>query len=131
MGNSPTSPDRETTASRSGGMIATTRRRFIAATGAAAVGASALLGKLVAFSPTANAAVNLNCYPMPSIDYSCWGTCEPFQSCCRAGTKDGNPVTCCCTCPEGPYQCKPATFRARALSIEGPDNDKCCCATCY
>ena len=103
-----------------------TRRTFLRWGTALVVGATAGVGKLVAFTPTA-AAADLSCSPLNyfEIDFGCIGQCQPFQSCCRY-TLAG--AYCCCTCYAGPYNCQPATFRARAY--KSLSNSRCCCVTC-
>jgi hypothetical protein len=105
----------------------TTRRKFLKWGTVLVVGASAGIGKLVAFTPTAAAITDISCSPLNyfAIDFGCIGQCQPFQSCCRY-TYAG--AYCCCTCYAGPYNCQPATFRARAYKTVS--NSRCCCATC-
>lgn len=104
-----------------------TRRKFIKWTAAGSIGASALLGSLVGFTPTAQALRDFNCRNVFNCFQSCLGTCEPFQSCCRMNIS-GPDQFCCCTCHAGPYKCQPATFRARSHCTGLAD--QCCCTTC-
>jgi hypothetical protein len=111
----------------------TTRRRFLKWTTGVVVGASALTGKLVGFTPTAEAApIAGTCKPYspgtPGNCLACFGTCESLQSCCRA-LIDGAPPYCCCTCPGGPLSCFPTVFRAENY-CQGSEA-LCCCGTCF
>lgn len=110
---------------------APTRRRFLKWAAGAVTGASMLTGKLVGFTPSAEAAP-YSCSPYDPLGdfcFNCTGVCNPFQSCCKAllGGLGGNPY-CCCTCAAGPSACSPQFFEAenycqlfQAL---------CCCGTC-
>jgi len=104
-----------------------TRRTFLKWGTALVIAASVGVGRLVAFTPTAAAISDLSCYPLNffEIDFGCIGQCQPFQSCCRYSYAG---AYCCCTCWAGPYNCQPATFRARAHY--DTTNSRCCCATC-
>ncbi len=106
-----------------------TRRRFLKWSGAAALGAATIAGKLVGWVPSAEAAT-FACLPAraEATCLACRGTCQGFQSCCRANLTG---TFCCCTCNAGPFQCSPKAFRAQnfcnRLSFR---NSICCCTTC-
>lgn len=103
-----------------------TRGKFLKWGTVLVVGASAGVGKLVSFTPTA-AAADFNCRPIDpwNCDFGCTGVCSGFQSCCRHGISP--EYYCCCTCYAGPYACQPRVFKARAYCSPIL---QCCCSTC-
>lgn len=104
----------------------TTRRTVLKWAAIGGVAASGALGRLVGFTATAAQAANdYECKTILRCEFSCYGTCEPFESSCRMNLA-GNKF-CICRCAAGPYNCRPATFRAHATCST---NSYCCCSTC-
>lgn len=106
-----------------------TRRRFLTWIAGAVTGASVLTGRMVGFTPSA-AAAPYACVPYNpglGICLQCFGTCQGFQSCCRALLTGGQPF-CCCTCAAGPFACSPQFFRAENYCQS--TQALCCCGTC-
>jgi hypothetical protein len=95
-----------------------TRRVFTRRSTAVIVGASALLGRLVAFVPTA-LAVDYDCVGLFGIQKSCYGGWSNFESCCNAAVV--GTLWCCCDCASG--ECNPPLARAHAIFFES----ECCC----
>ena len=113
----------------SGRASGTTRRRFFTrgALTAASLGAAGILGRMVAFTPTALAVTDFSCVGYSqTCNFSCTGVCQNFQSCCR--TSFGSDY-CCCTCYAGPGACNPRYFRAHGRCRTFL-RDLCCCAYC-
>jgi hypothetical protein len=107
-----------------------TRRRFLKWTGGTiaglSVGSAAFLGRLVAFTPTAQAVTDFDCRGYSgTCSFNCVGACEIYQSCCYSGGLD----YCCCTCYAGPGACNPSAFRSHARCRTFV-RDLCCCAYC-
>lgn len=97
-----------------------TRRAFTRRAVAVIIGSSALLGRLVSFTPTASA-YDYDCEELLSIEKSCYGGYSNFESCCQAGVIFD--VWCCCDCASG--DCSPKFARAHAVFF----TSECCCAT--
>lgn len=103
-------------------MPPSTRRRFLKLGTAATVGASALLGRFVAFTPSADALIYNCIHRERQVDFDCWGNCKApgLTSCCTISSTQ----QCCVTCTSGTGYC-------RAYANQKPDRrDVCCYATC-
>lgn len=103
------------------------RRMLLRWAGAMVLGASAIVGKLAGFAPSA-AAVVITCITItgrPPCRYSCLGDCNQLRSCCY--NRADQAVGCCCICDNPP--CSPPVFRAKGV-CKANGNVRCCCVTC-
>jgi hypothetical protein len=111
--------------------VEVTRRRFIGAGSKLMLGATALLGGLVGFEPTAQAAIN--CIPgtkhslfVFSCFQSCIGPCLCTATCCIYDIS--GPHEFCCHCPGTCNNCSPP--RAKAVVSCGLTTAFGCCVAC-
>lgn len=94
------------------------RRQFIGTAVKVGVATVAVVGKLVAFEPTAWA--QIDCIPVDPLDclFDCTALCNSVVSCCPQ-----SPATdCCCVCVTPPC---PSPFRAVARCSS--EVAVCCC----